>query len=218
MKAFTKIVNPITMGIIEKAESGDTIRSLAKKTGFAYSAVYRWSNALAAYGVLGMEKKGNKTLVSINQNPVQRRFKELFDAIQTAERDRIFWILMKKTMLGVRFAKGTAAVIWTQGGYITGDFFEKIYHIEVLRRDYGKFASELKRHSISFTNGEARPLIRIKIRERFATERKGGFPVMPLKELVLWCMKLHLEPILEQLDILYNLGLKTRYSEVFTNV
>jgi len=41
---------------------------------------------------------------------------------------------------------------------------------------------------------------------------------MPLRELVKWGKELHLENILEHLDILYNLKLNVRYSEVLTNV
>jgi len=41
---------------------------------------------------------------------------------------------------------------------------------------------------------------------------------MPLDELVEWGKELHLDNILEQLDILYNLRLNVKYSEVSTNV
>jgi len=52
----------------------------------------------------------------------------------------------------------------------------------------------------------------------FKIEKVDGLPTMPLKELVSYCKMLSLDNVLEQLDLLYNLGLKVRYSEVATNV
>ncbi len=65
-----KTINPITTEIIKKAEDKDTIREIAKKTGFAYSAVYRWINQLNKLGILKLEKKGNKTLIIIQHNEI----------------------------------------------------------------------------------------------------------------------------------------------------
>ena len=64
---------------------------------------------------------------------------------------------------------------------------------------------------------EARPLVFLVQKKSFPSEKTEGIPVMPLRELVEWCKKLDLDAVLEQLDALYNLGLKTRYSEVHTN-
>ena len=36
------IINEITTAIITEAKDGESIRSLASKIGFAYSAVYKW--------------------------------------------------------------------------------------------------------------------------------------------------------------------------------
>ncbi len=218
-----KIINPITAGIIKEAKDGDSIRKVAKKTGFAYSAVYRWVMNLEAFGVLDLERQGNKTVISVNRELIYRKFMELSGALETAERDRVFWRLMRKTRFRARFVRGTAAVIWTQGGYITGDFFGKIYHIEVLERDSRGFKEELEKQGIVFAKegtipGKGRPFVYIEIGRGLKIERKKGLPVMPLRELVSWCRHLHLEPILEQLDLMYNLGLKVKYSEIYTNV
>ena len=50
-----------------------------------------------------------------------------------------------------------------------------------------------------------------------AIEKLNNLSVIPLKELVDYCKKLYLDNVLEQLDLLYNLGLNKRYSEVYTN-
>lgn len=218
-----KLINPITAGIIKEAKDGDSIRKVAKKTGFAYSAVYRWVENLEALGVLDLKRHGNKTTISVNRELIYMKFMELFGALETAERDRAFWQLMKKTRLKARFTGGTAAVIWTQGGYITGDFFDKIYHVEVSERDSKGFKRELERRGICFAKEGAmpsngRPFVYIETAISLKMELKNGLPVMPLNELVSWCRHLRLEPILEQLDLMYNLGLKVKYSEVYTNV
>ena len=49
-------------------------------------------------------------------------------------------------------------------------------------------------------------------------EKLNNLPVLPLKELVDYCKKLYLDNVLEQLDLLYNLGINKRYSEVYTNM
>jgi len=43
-------------------------------------------------------------------------------------------------------------------------------------------------------------------------------PLTTLEEVVKWCKKLKLEPILEQLNILYKIPIKQKYSEIYTNV
>ena len=42
--------------------------------------------------------------------------------------------------------------------------------------------------------------------------RVDNLPLTPLNELIKWCKKLKLEPILEQLSIIYNIPIKERYS------
>lgn len=218
-----KIVNPITMDIIRKVEDGDTVRKVAKKTGFAYSAVYKWVKNLESFGVFDLEKKGNKTIISVNKELVYNKYMELFKTLETVEKNKIFWQLMRKTRYKVRFVRGTAVVIWTRGGYITGDFFDKIYHVEVLEKNFDDFKKWLEKYEIRFgkedtTPSTERPFVYVKEKMTLKTERVNGLPAMPLKELVSWCRKLHLEPVLEQLDLMYDLGLKVRYSEIYGNV
>ena len=57
---MTDIINPVTAAIIKDAKDGDTIRRVAMKTGFAYSAVYRWVTELSKHGVLEVRDEGNK--------------------------------------------------------------------------------------------------------------------------------------------------------------
>lgn len=217
-----KIINPITVNIIKNARDGDTIRNISKRTGFAYSAAYRWVVALKEIGVLNLDNRGNRTIISFNKELIYNKFVELSNALETAERDRAFWKLMRSTKCRTRCVKGTAAAIWTQGGYITGDFFDKTYHVEVLDKDFGRFRGQLEKCGIESGKEETissrSPFINVKSVKNIKIEKKKGLPVMPLKELVSWCKRLSLEPILEQLDLMYSLGLQARYAEVRTNV
>ena len=215
------IVNEITRNIVKNAEDGESIYSLALKMGFAYSAVYRWVSELERYGVISLIRKGNKNVIKINKNLIYKKFKELDDVVSIIERDNKFWKLVKTLKLRMRFVKGTATTIWTRGGFITGDFYDRIYFLEVDKKDVNTFKGVLKEERIAYTEGKAnnqRPLVWIVQRDNFKVERKDGLPIMPLNELVEWGKKLHLENILEQLDILYNLRLNVKYSEVLTNV
>jgi DNA-binding transcriptional ArsR family regulator len=216
-----KIINEITMDIVKNAEDGGSIRSLAVKIGFAYSAVYRWISELERYGVISLIRKGNKNTIKINKNLVYKKFKELDNAVSATEKDEVFWNLVKSLRLKIRFAKGTAATIWTQGSFITGDFYDKIYFLEVEKRDTDSLKKTLRKNGITYTEdkiGSHRPLVYISQKEKLSIERKNGLPIMPLSELVSWCRELHLENILEQLNTLYNLRLKVKYAEVSTNV
>jgi|SRR3989344_899174 len=215
-----KIINEITANIVRKAEDGESIHSLAAKTGFAYSAVYKWVSELEKYGVISLIRKGNKNIMKINRNLIYKKFKELGNAISIIEKDNDLWRLIKISKLRIRFVKGTAVAIWTKGSFITGDFYDRVYFLEVDKRDMNSLKKSLKEKGIAYTEGEMnnkRPLVWIIQGEGFAIEKKDGLPVMPLKELVKWAEELHLENILEQLDILYNLRLKVRYAEVSTN-
>ncbi len=215
-----KVINEITMDIIKNAKDGESIYSLASKIRFAYSAVYRWIFELEKYGVISLIKKGNKNVIKINKNLIYKKFKELDNAVSVIEKDNTLWDLVKTLKLKIRFAKGTAATIWTKGSFVTGDFYDRIYFLEVDKEDVDKLKKALKREEINYTEGKAvnkRPLVWIIEKEGFEIEKKNGLPVMPLKELVEWGKELHLDNILEQLNILYNLGLNVRYAEVVTN-
>jgi DNA-binding transcriptional ArsR family regulator len=215
------IVNEITMSIVKNAEDGESIHSLASKMRFAYSAVYRWISELEKYGVISLIRKGNKNVIKINKNLIYKKFKELDDAVSVIEKDYNFWDLVKTLKLKIRFVRGTAAVIWTKGGFITGDFYDRIYFLEVEKKGVDALKEVLRGERIAYTEGEVnnrRPLVWIIQKENFQIERKEGLPIMPLRELVEWGRELHLENILEQLDTLYNLKLNAKYSEVSTNV
>jgi len=215
------IINEITMNIVKNAKDGESIYSLASKIGFAYSAVYRWVSKLEEYGVISLIRNGNKNTIKIHKNLIYKKFKELDNAVSVIEKDNNFWRLVKTLKLKIRFVKGTAATIWTKGSFITGDFYDRIYFLEVDKKDVSSLKEFLKEEGIAYTEGESnnrRPLVWIIQKEDFKIERKDGLPVMPLKELVEWGRELHLENILEQLDILYNLGLNIKYAEVSTNV
>lgn len=220
-----KIINPITVNIIKNAKNGETIRNLANRIGFAYSAVYKWVSVLQDYDVLRLRKKGNKTIIGVNKNLIYKKFLQLYNAISTIEKDRKFWYLVKHLKLKIRFVKGTAIVIWTKGSYITGDFFDRLYSLEVYKKDLSPLKKVLQRNNIDYCTSEEkvkkinkRPLIYITTKRDFIIARKDGLPIMPLIELVKWCKKLFLDAVLEQLDLLYNLKLKIKYAEIRTNI
>lgn len=214
------MINTITMAIIKQAKDGETIRNLAKRIGFAYSAVYRWMTVLEEYEVIHIIRKGNKNIIKINKNQIYNKCRELSKSIEVVEKDKIFWKIMKKITLGIRFVQSTAVVIWTQGSYITGDFSDRVYFLEVIEKDVDKVEEILKRQNIAYTKNtisEERPLVCIMPKRAFAVKKKDGLPVMPLQELVAWCKKLYLESVLEQLDEVYHIGIKARYAEIKTN-
>jgi hypothetical protein len=214
------IINEITTAIITEAKDGESIRSLASKIGFAYSAVYKWIFELKRYGAISLIEKGNKDVIKINKNSVYKKFNELNNAVSVIEKDDLFWKLVKNLKLKIRFVRGTAAAIWTKGSFITGDFYDKIYFLEVDKEDVGSLKKVLERYKIAYTEGKInnnRPLIYITQKDGFKIEKKNSLPVMPLREFAHWSEELHLENISEQLNKLYNLGLKAKYAEVSTN-
>lgn len=215
------IVNEITIKIIRNIRDGESIRSLANKIGFAYSAVYRWILELEKYEVVKIIRKGNKNIIKINKNLIYDKFKELDNAVSVIDKDNEFWILIKSIKLRIRFVKSTAITIWTKGGFITGDFYDKVYFLEVAEKDINSLKKILDEKSISWTENKLinkRPLAYIIPKKEFAIEKLNNLPVMPLKEMVEYCKKLYLDNVLEQLDLLYNLGINKRYSEIYTNM
>jgi hypothetical protein len=194
---------------------------LASKTGFAYSAVYKTILELEKYEVIHLIRKGNKNAIKINKNSIYKRFKKLDKAVSVIEKDNVFWNIVKTTKLKIRFVKGTAVAIWTKGSFITGDFYDRIYFLEIGKKDIDSFKELLKEKGIIYTQKEMinkRPLIWITQKKDFNIERKDGLPVIPLNELVKWSKELQLNNILEQLNNIYNLGLNAKYAEVATNV
>lgn len=215
------IINEITSEIVKNASDGESIRSLALKIGFAYSAVYRWLGELEKYGVVNLVRTGNKTVIKLNRNLIYEKFKQLEEAVCVIQKDKSFWDLIKKVHLKLRFVRGTAATIWTKGSFITGDFYDKIYFLEVESKDLSRLKEILEKYEISYTENDItnkRPLIYIMCKNNLKINKKDDLPVMPLADLVKWCKNLELENILEQLKLLYDLKLKVAYSEVYTNV
>ncbi len=183
--------------------------------------MYRWISELERYGVISLIRKGNRNVIKINKNLIYKKFKELDNAVSVIEKDSNFWKLIKTLKLRIRFVKGTAATIWTKGSFITGDFYDRIYFLDVDKKDARAFKEFLKTEGIAYTEGEMntkRPLVWIIQKEGFKIDKKDGLPVIPLRELVEWGKELHLENILESLDTLYHLRLKVKYSEVSTNI
>jgi len=218
-----EIINQITNSIVKYADDGETINSLAKKTGFAYSAVYKWVMALRDYEVINLIEMRNKSIIKINRNEIYKKFRELNNAVNVIEKDRIFWDIIKKTRLKIRFIESTAVVIWTQGSYITGDFMDKVYFLEGYNKDLPSFEEILKKYDIKYSEdkivADERPFVHITPkRNKFEINRKNNLPVIPLNELLKWCKKLYLDNVLEHLDQIYHLNLKTKYSEIKTNI
>ena len=215
------IINEITIKIIRNAKDGESIRSLANKIGFAYSAVYGWILELEKYEVIRIIRKGNKNIIKINnKNVIYNKFRELDNVVSIIDKNNDFWEFIKDNKLKVRFSRGTAITIWTKGGFITGDFYDKIYFLEVSEKDADSLKKILNERNIAWTENKLiskRPLIYITPKKEFTIERLNNLPVIPLNELVDYCKELYLDNVLEQLDLLYNLGLNKRYSEVYTN-
>jgi len=216
------IINPITAAIIKKAKDGDTIRQVAEKTGFAYSAVYKWVMELSRHDIFELKDEGNRKRIYAKHTALHSQFASLIKSVGETEQDKAFWNFIRKTSLKARLAGGSAISLWTRGSYVTGDFFDRIYVLEVVAKNLDDLKNELDRHKIIYTEGDksdVRPLIfLVPYKGTFRVERIEGIPVMPLKELVEWCKKLNLDAVLEQLEVLYELGLKIKYSEVHTNV
>ena len=78
----------------------------------------------------------------------------------------------------------------------------------------------MKKHNIQCTENKItkeRPIVKIITKKAIKVEKREGLPIMPLQELVTWCKSLCMDSVLEQLDELYHLGLKTKYAEINTN-
>ena len=209
------------MRIIRNVKDGESIHSLANRIGFAYSAVYGWILELEKYEVIRIIRKGNKNIIKVNKNLIYNKFRELDNAVSVIDKDNQFWEFIRNIKLKIRFVRGTAITIWTKGGFITGDFYDKIYFLEIAEKDTSLLKKMLDEKGIAWTENKLinkRPLVYIISKKSFRTEESDNLPIMPLKELVEYCKELYLDNVLEQLDLLYNLGLNKRYSEVYTNI
>src|SRR3989344_7546450 len=148
------IINKITMRIIRNVKDGESIHSLANRIGFAYSAVYGWILELEKYEVIRIIRKGNKNIIKINKNVIYNKFKELDSAVSVIDKDKEFWKFIKNTKLKIRFVRGTAITIWTKGGFITGDFYDKIYFLEVVEKDVNSLRKILEEKNITWTENK----------------------------------------------------------------
>ena len=194
------IINEITIKIIRNAKNGESIRSLANKIGFAYSAVYGWILELEKYEVVRIIRKGNKNIIKINKNLIYNKFRELDKVVSVIDKNNDFWEFIKDTKLKIRFVRGTAITIWTKGGFITGDFYDKIYFLEVFEKDANSLKKVLNEKDIAWTEDkliDKRPLVYIVNKKNFKIEKVNNFPVVPLNELVSYCKELYLDNVLE---------------------
>ncbi len=208
------VFGPVAAAVVREARDGDSILAVAKRTGFAYSAVYRAVQALAKAGAIRVEPAGRRSCIRA-AGPLYRAYQAFLEAVAMEERDRAFWAVLSGAT-GVRAARGTAAVIWTHGGYVTGDFAEHVYEVEATARGARRLAKRLMAAGVaSSESAEQRPFVRIRIVSSCPIERVDGVPVVPLQEFVRWCQRLQLEPILEQVDRMYGLGLGARYAEAY---
>src|SRR3989344_3501919 len=151
-----EMINAITMAIITKVKDGETIRSLAMKMNIAYSAVYKWVMVLERYGVIQVIRKGNRNILKINKNEIYEKAMELHDSIEMIKKERCFWNMVKRTRIAMRFVQGTAIAIWTKGGYIPGDFSDRIYMVEVETKGKEALKNILKKQNIAYTEKEKR--------------------------------------------------------------
>ena len=126
--------------------------------------------------------------------------------------------LLEKAGKEYAFCDSTAVSIWTDGYYWTG--FTKGFkpiNVAIRRKDSGFWKRFLKRMGVKYTlEGESRTLYGqvyvLHPRERLAYKEKDGFQVVPLDEVVSFCLKHELvyEPALEYLDKRYNIRYRKR--------
>jgi len=116
------------------------------------------------------------------------------------------------------FCDNTAVSIWTDGYYWTG-FTRgfKPVNAAIRRKDSGFWKRFFRNRGVKYTfEGESRTLYGqvyvLHRRERLAYKEKDGLRVIPLDEVVSFCLKHELvyEPALEYLDKRYNIGYRKR--------
>lgn len=116
------------------------------------------------------------------------------------------------------FCDSTGVSIWTDGYYWTGFTrgFKPI-NVAIRRKDSGFWKRFFKKMGVKYTfEGKSRTLYGqvyvLHPRERLIYEKKEGVMVVPLDEVVSFCLKHELvyEPALEYLDKQYNIGYRKR--------
>jgi hypothetical protein len=116
------------------------------------------------------------------------------------------------------FCESTAVSIWTDGYYWTG--FTKGFrpvHVAVRERDLAFWKGFFRKKGVSHTSeGERRTLYGqvyvLHPRERLRFVRKNGLRIIPLEDVVSFCLERELayEPALEYLDKKYGIGYSVR--------
>ena len=118
------------------------------------------------------------------------------------------------------YCGSNAVAIWTDGYYWTG--FTKGFkpkHIKVRETDLDYWKRFFRGHGCNFVlEGESRTLYGVVYilhpEEDFEVEEKNGFRVIPLEEVVSYCLEneLSYSPALEYLDERYDIGCRSRES------
>lgn len=118
------------------------------------------------------------------------------------------------------YCESNAVAIWTDGYYWTG--FTKGFkprHIKVREEDMPYWQEFFRGHGVNYAlEGQNRTLYGVVYilhpEEDFEVEEKNGFKVIPLEEVVSYCLEHELSyaPALEYLDERYRIGYKARES------
>jgi hypothetical protein len=145
------------------------------------------------------------------------------DEEKIKEKNRAFWKLMNIIKLRVRITRQTAAVLWADDNYVDIDFWDDIYYVDVHKDDLRIFKQWLRANKVACVTGtdeklkekrKQRPLIMLTAIDKFSSEIKSSFPIIPLKEFVQWCKgRQPMENILEYVDMRFDLGLGIRCSD-----
>ncbi|MFQ6116988.1 MAG: hypothetical protein ACE5LQ_01840 [Candidatus Bipolaricaulia bacterium] len=116
------------------------------------------------------------------------------------------------------YCGSNAVAIWTDGYYWTG--FTRGFnprHIKVRERDLDYWEEFFRKHARTYAvEGESRTLYGLVYilhpEEDFAVEERDGYKVIPLEEVVSYCLEneLSYSPALEYLDEHYDIGYRRR--------
>jgi len=160
----------------------------------------------------------------VKKGYLERRARGVYKAlepeefIQTIAENQMDYVLVEKAEKDYAFCENTAVSIWTDGYYWTG-FTRgfKPVNVAVRTKDLRFWKDFFRRNGISYTvAGESRTLYGqvyvLHPKERLESVRKNGLRVIPLEDVVSFCLERELayEPALEYLDERYGIGYETR--------